>query len=131
MTADVISTFTPFVVFTSVLSTDAGHATNAYSTPHSVLGTCPLLAVCQPLVQLHQSQTNPAAETFRLPLCSCARPSPPQPAAPNIQRATGLFKQRAPTQSDLFTGRGRFRGKMRKVQLKHDNLRDILFTLNL
>lgn len=67
-TADVASTFTPFVVFTTVLSAEAGCPINTYSTSKCLLGTCPLFTVCQPLLLLHQSQTNPAAETFKLPL---------------------------------------------------------------
>lgn len=32
-----------------------------------------------------------------------------------LRERPGFFKQRAPTHSDLFTGRGRFKGKLRKA----------------
>lgn len=102
-----------------------------YSTSKSRLDTCPLFTVRQPLL-LHQSQTT-AAKTFNRPLSVCLPGrKPPQPAAPNIQRATGMFKPRAPTQSDLFTGRGRFKREIEKgTTATRNNLRVTLFIINL
>lgn len=103
--------------------TGSGCPINSYSTSKCLLGTCPLFTVCQPLLLLllllqHQSQTNPAAETFNLPLSVCLPGRHLHSQQPQlIQRATGMFIQRAPTQSDLFTGRGRFKGKLGKVRL--------------
>lgn len=69
----------------------------------------------------------PNLQTASPSLCLCAGPSPLQPAAQNTQRATGMFKQRGPTHSDLFTGRGRFKGKSRKGRLQHNDQRRFIY----
>lgn len=88
------------------------------STPIQLLNVCWVPAHCSPCASLCCINLNkPCGRNLQTAsLCRSARPSPPQPAAPNNQRATGMFRQRAPTQSHLFTGRGRFKVKLRKVR---------------
>lgn len=100
MTAGVISTFTPFCCVYM------GPSHRGCWVPAHSPQPASLCCSCINLKQTLQPKT------LRRPLfCSPARPSPPQPAAPNTPRATGLFKQKLPLRATCLQEEEDLEGK--------------------